>query len=224
MFWVMELPVIIVNFKVYEQAVGERAVELAKIHEEVAKSTGASIAIAVNALDLAAVCDAVEIPVFAQHIDPVSFGSCTGHVSPDVVKAMGVFGTLLNHAECQLDAGVLEKSIGRAKEVGLFTVVCADTTEQAGKIAQFDPDLIAVEPPDLIGGDVSVSKANPEIISESVKVVPEGKLLVGAGVNNSEDVRIALSLGAKGVLLASAVTKASDPASVLQDLVGGLKV
>ncbi len=79
-----------------------------------------------------------------------------------------------------------------------------------------------MEPPDLIGGDVSVSKAEPRIIEESVRLVGENKLLVGAGVKNSEDVKIALSLGACGVLLASGVVKAEDPYSVLMDLVSGL--
>ena len=49
------------------------------------------------------------------------------------------------------------------------------------------------------------------------------KLLVGAGVKNGEDVRLAIELGAKGVLLASGVTKASDPKAVLLDLASGLK-
>ncbi len=219
----MDLPIIIVNFKVYEQATGESAVKLAKIHEQVAKETGASIAVAVNALDLRAVVEAVEIPVFAQHIDPVGYGSNTGRVLPDLVKEAGAYGTLLNHAEFKLEDGVLERSIERAREAGLFTVVCADTPEQAEKVSQYRPDLIAVEPPELIGGDISVSKGSPEIIERSAKMVREGELLVGAGVNDADDVKIALSLGAVGVLLASAVTKAEDPYSVLMDLVSGLK-
>ncbi len=86
-----------------------------------------------------------------------------------------------------------------------------------------NPDLIAVEPPELIGGDISVSKAQPEIIEKSVRLVGENKLLVGAGVKNGHDVRIAMSLGASGVLLASGVTRAVDPESVLLDLISGLR-
>ena len=37
--------------------------------------------------------------------------------------------------------------------------------------------------------------------------------------NQQEDVKIALELGAKGILLASGVTKAKDPEKVLNDLV-----
>lgn len=219
----MRLPVIIVNFKIYEEAVGKNALKLAKIHEKVAQESGVSIAIAVNALDLAMVAENTNIPVFAQHLDAVSFGSGTGKILPSLVKKYGAFGTLLNHAENQISHEKIEAGIKMAKENDLFTVVCAATAEEAKIISAFNPDLIAVEPPELIGGDVSVSKADPDIIKKSVELVGKGKVLVGAGVKNGEDVRIAIELGASGVLLASGVTKATDPYAVLMDLVSGLK-
>ncbi len=123
----MKLPAIIVNFKIYEQATGENAFALAKIHERVAEETGAAIGIAVSSLDLAAVVSAVNIPVFAQHVDPVGYGSGTGHVSPFQVREVEAYGTLLNHAENPLENVVLEKSIKMAKEAGLYVVACADT-------------------------------------------------------------------------------------------------
>ncbi len=228
----MELPIIIVNFKLYEQATGNEdsdamvrvssAVELAKCHEKIAKETGANIAVAVNIVELAEVCKNVDIPVFAQHVDPVSFGSYTGHILPDAVRDVGAVGTLLNHAEYQIDDETLKKSIDRAKDVGLFVVACANDAEAAEKIVGYGPDLVAVEPPELIGGNVSVSKANPDVIKNSVEKLGDGKVLVGAGVKNGEDVRIALELGASGVLLASGVTMADSPTEVLRDLVSGL--
>ncbi|MFA6992076.1 MAG: triose-phosphate isomerase [Candidatus Gracilibacteria bacterium] len=218
----MNLPLILVNFKIYEEATGDNALKLAKIHEKVAQETGMSIAVAVSALDLEKVANAVKIPVFAQHIDPYVYGSGTGKILPAVVKKMGAYGTLLNHAENQVPDEVLKKSIEMAKANGLFTVVCANTPEKAKEIVAFGPDLIAVEPPELIGGDVSVSKANPAVITKTVELLGKGKVFVGAGVKNGEDVKIAVELGASGVLLASGITKAKDPYSVLKDLVSGL--
>lgn len=218
----MKLPIILVNFKVYPSAVGEAAVELAKIHEKVAKETGANIAVAVNSLDLAKVCNAVDIPVFAQHVDAVECGGNTGHVVPEVVKMQGAFGTLLNHAERPLKDEVLEKSIRRAKEAELEVIVCANTPERAKEILPYGPDLVAVEPPELIGGDISVSKSEADVIKKAVEFIGEGQVLVGAGVKDAEDVRLALEFGASGVLLASGVTKASNPEEVLRDLVSGL--
>ncbi|MDA1060796.1 MAG: triose-phosphate isomerase [bacterium] len=218
----MKLPTIIVNFKLHEKAVGDCALKLAKIHEKVAQDTGASIGIAVNALDLRRVVEVVSIPVFAQHLDPVSFGSHTGHILPELLKEIGAFGTLLNHAEHQISDDEIRRSIAIAREVGLYTIVCANTPQKGQEIKEYGPDLIAVEPPELIGGDISVSKAGPHIVEEAVKLVGENRLLVGAGVCDAEDVGIALKLGACGVLLASGVTKADDPEKVLRELVSGL--
>ena len=218
----MKLPVIIVNFKVYEQATGDSAVELAKIHEKVAKETGANIGVAVNHLDLARVATEVDIPVFAQHLDPISYGSGTGHIVPDLLKDYGVFGTLLNHSEYPMEDIKLQKAIERAREVGLFTVACADTPTRGLEINKMGPDLVAVEPPELIGGDVSVSKGGPHIIEEAVNLIGRTDVLVGAGIKDADDVKIACSLGAQGVLLASGVTKAEDPYMTLLDLVSGL--
>lgn len=213
---------IITNFKTYESATGDKAIELAQIHDAVAKETGADIQVAVQAIDLIKIKESVSIPVLSQHIDPVGYGSATGHINPDVVKVAGASGTLLNHSERRLDREVLKKSIARAKEVGLVTVVCAESPEEGASFLEFDPDFIAVEPPELIGGDISVSTAQPEIVEHAAKLIGSEKLLVGAGVKNGEDVATCIKLGAKGVLLASGVTKAEDPKAVLMDLAGGL--
>ena len=214
----ISLPLILVNFKTYENAIGDKAIELARIHEKVAKETGISIAIAVNALDLAMVCKQVTIPVFVQHCDPVGYGSFTGWIPPDQVKAVGAYGTLLNHAEHDLPIDVLDKTIDMAKDSGLFTIVCAETPERGAEIMNFNPHLVAVEPPDLIGGDISVTHADPQIVANAVALIGNGKTLVGAGVKTGKDVKASLDLGASGVLLASGVTKSPDPYKTLRDL------
>lgn len=214
---------IITNFKTYQSATAENAIKLAKIHQEVETETGVDIRVAVQAVDLVKVIDAVNIPVMAQHIDPIGFGSHTGHILPEAVKSVGAEGTILNHSERRLDKETLQRAIERAKEVGLTTIVCAETPEEGAQFLEFDPDYIAVEPPELIGGDISVSSAQPEIIEDAAKLIGGEKLLVGAGVKTGEDVKIAIKLGAKGVLLASGVTKAEDPKAVLMDLAGGLQ-
>lgn len=219
----MKLPAIIVNFKTYESATGDNALTLAKIHEKVSHDTGLSFGVCVQASDVYRISNEVSIPVFAQHIDAVTFGSYTGHILPESMKEAGAFGTLLNHAERQISIEIIDQSIKRAKEVGLFTLVCANTPEAGEKIATFDPDLIAVEPPELIGGDISVSTAQPEIITKAVELCGKGKVLVGAGVKTQEDTKKAVELGASGVLLASGVTKAQDPEAVLRDLAKGLQ-
>lgn len=216
----MRLPVIITNFKAYPSATGAGAVHLAQLHSRAALETHQSFVVCVQAVDIASVA-ATKVPVFAQHSDPDEPGAHTGAVTIEALQAAGAVGTLLNHAEHRLPWAVLGKTISRAKQLKFLTLVCAATPEEGAKIAaEFAPDFIAVEPPELIGGDVSVSKANPDCISEAVALIGK-QVIVGAGVKNGDDVRIARERGASGVLLASGVTKASDPYSVLLDLAKG---
>ncbi|MCJ7607248.1 MAG: triose-phosphate isomerase, partial [Thermoplasmata archaeon] len=72
-------PVVIVNFKTYPEACGERAMVLARICESVAQETGASIVIAPPMPDLSSLAAGLDIPVFSQHADDVKAGSTTGH-------------------------------------------------------------------------------------------------------------------------------------------------
>ncbi len=222
----MRTPVIILNFKAYRESSGERGLALAEICDEVAEETGKSIVIAPQQMDLSLMVKEVDVPIIAQHVDPIGEGSYTGHISPSAVKEIGGIGTLLNHSERGLPPAVIAESVQVCKKVGLETVVCANDVEMAQVAATFDPDYIAVEPPELIGGAISVTSASPEIVSGTVEKVKEVKadvtVLCGAGVKNGEDVRKAIELGTEGVLLASGVVKAKDPRSALLNLASGL--
>lgn len=221
-FGVVTYPFILLNLKTYEQSMGAQAIEFARVAERVYEKTGISIALAPQTLDIQTLADATEIPVFSQHIDPVYTGKYTGHILPESVADAGCYGTMLNHSERQIPIEVIESSVQRAKEVDLFTVVCADTIETAKKIALLNPDAIAIEPPELIGSGIPVSKAQPEIVSGSVEAVktvnPDVSVLCGAGITSGEDASAALDLGAKGILVASGVVKSKDPYASLLDL------
>jgi triosephosphate isomerase len=224
------LPVLFINFKTYGEATGRNAVSLAKKAERVAADANASIALVVQAADIRLVSSSVKLPVFAQHIDPVSLGSNTGHILPEAVKEAGAIGTVLNHAENKRDNVFLERAIARAKGLGLLVMVCAEDLQRAGQIASFEnkPDFIAVEPPELIGGNVSVSTARPELITDSVRsvkdIAPKIEVITGAGVKNAADVRKAIELGTRGVFVASGIIKAGDQESAIKELVSGFGV
>jgi len=225
--YVMTMPIIVVNFKTYSQATGQRAVDLAKTCEKVAKDTKVDIIIAVQNLDLFHISKEVSIPVYAEHIDPVKYGAHTGKDLPEAVVENGATGVLINHSEDKAELADIEININRAKAVGLQTIVCAPTAATSEAIAALGADFVAVEPPELIGGDVSVSKSKPELITDTVKRVHKIKrnlpVLCGAGVKDHEDVKIAIKLGCEGILVASGVTKAKDPEKALRDLIKGMK-
>ena len=218
----VEFPLILVNLKTYKEATGELAVRLSKTAEEVSRRTGVCVAVAPQAVDLRMVAGSAQIPVFAQHIDPVGYGKYTGHVLPEAVAGVGCSGTLINHSERRLGLEDIGVTVMRAREVGLRQVVCVDTVEMGRAVAPLGPDAIAIEPPELIGTGTPVSKARPEVVSGAVDAVhridPEIEVLCGAGITNGEDASAALRLGARGVLVASGVVKAGDSHRALLEL------
>ncbi len=215
--------VLLINLKAYEECIGVGALKIAEIAESLANDK-VEIILATQPTDIRTLSENNSIPVFAQHVDPVTYGSRTGHILPEAVKNAGAVGTLINHSERQINIETIEKTIARCKEIGLRTVVCTATPEMAKEIAVFKPDYIAIEPPELIGGDISVSKAKPEIIRNSVKNVADVNdtpVLCGAGVKNCEDVEKAIDLGASGILVASGVVKSSNVKEAILDLLAG---
>lgn len=222
----LKTPVIVLNVKTYAEATGSKALEIAEIMDKISKETGASMAISVQATDLTMCAEKVSIPVFAEHIDPIKPGSHTGWTLPEAVKAAGAVGTLINHSEHRLKLADIDVCIARAKELDLGHIVCSNNIATSKAIAALSPNFVAVEPPELIGGDISVTTADPGIVSGSVDAVRDVdknvEILCGAGVKNGKDVAKSIELGAKGVLLASGIVKAKDKESVIRDLVSGL--
>lgn len=218
----MVKPIIAINFKNYEHSTGDNALILAKICESVSEN----IIICVNAIDLQNVAENTKCSVFAQHVDGLDYGGYTGKILPKMVKSAGGLGSILNHSEDRYDFEDLKQAIKKCKQNNLFTLVCAKDDFEAQEIAKLEPDAIAVEPPELIGGDISVTKADPQVITKTVNMVKQINdnilVLCGAGVKSGEDVRKAIELGAGGVLLASGVTKADNVKEVLVDLYSGL--
>jgi len=212
-------PIILVNFKTYAEGTGKNALKLAKVCEKVSLETKVCVGVAPQFVDIMPVADAVTVPVFTQHIDPVSAGSFTGHVLPEAVKEGGAVGTLINHSERRLKLADIDAIITRAREAHLISVVCSNNASVSAAAAVLKPDMIAVEPPELIGTGIPVSKAKPEVVSGTVDLVKRVNrdvvILCGAGITHGEDVAEALRLGTEGVLVASGIVKAKDPYRVL---------
>jgi len=219
---------VIVNFKTFSEATGRRAVELAKKAEKVNDEAHVSVGVAPQFADIAAVVEAVKIPVFAQHIDPIKPGNCTGHVLAESVKEAGATGTLINHSERQLKLSDIDEVIKITREVGLVSLVCANNPSISAAVATLKPDILAIEPPELIGTGIPVSKAKPEVVTDTIKLVrkvnPKVTILCGAGISHGEDVSVALKLGTQGVLVASGIVKAKDPYTILREFAQATKI
>ncbi len=223
----IKTPVVIINFKTYPQATGENAVALAKTCESVSKEFDVPIVVAPQISDLYRVAQIVDIPVFSQHMDPGEQGRFTGHVLGEALVEAGCSGTLLNHSENRMQLADVELAVTKARRLKLYTTVCTNNPAVSVAAATMKPDSVAVEPPELIGTGISVSQAQPEVISGTVELIrnvnKDVVILCGAGISNGDDVAAAMRLGSQGVLLASAVAKSESPADVLRSLAGPLR-
>ncbi|MBR9680744.1 MAG: triose-phosphate isomerase [Candidatus Altiarchaeota archaeon] len=210
-------PLYIINFKAYKETTGDKGLKVAKSLDKFAKKSKEKIILAVAPTDIRMISRAVKIPVYAQHIDPVSPGAKTGHVTLEAVLAAGAKGVIINHSENRRDTKFIGEAVKLIKAKRKKVIVCAKDPTEGAKLARFKPDFIAVEPPELIGGDVSVSKAKPQIIEKSVKKISV-PVLVGAGVKDFSDVKVAMKLGAKGVLVASGIVKKKNIEEAIKGL------
>jgi len=215
----------ILNMKVYRKGYGQRALEIAKMLEDFQRKVKVKIGVAVSAADIRLIAGECDIAVFAQHMDCIGFGAGTGYLLPEAMAEAGAVGTLINHAEHRLTLADMEVTIRKAHELDMSTCVCTNNVATTKAASILQPDLVAVEPPELIGGDISVSTAQPGIITDSVlgvkALAPEVGVLCGAGVKTRADVRIAMELGSKGILLASGIVKVADPAKATAEMLRG---
>jgi triosephosphate isomerase len=219
------MTLIVLNFKTYRESTGLQALRLAEICEDISGDYSVQMVVVPQVADIQAISNAVKIPVYAQHVDGVGYGGFTGHVTAESLKAAGATGSLINHSERRLRLAEIEASISACRQAGLKTIVCTNNVATTRAAAALQPDYVAVEPPELIGSGIPVSKANPEVIVSSVEAVkgiaPQVSVLCGAGITHGEDLRSALELGSVGVLLASGIIKAKDQRKALEDLVTG---
>jgi triosephosphate isomerase len=209
---------ILVNLKAYDVdpiTVAEAAVAVAEEYD-------AQIAVAPQTAHLERVA-ATGVETWAQHVSPVDHGSHTGTTLAEAAADAGATATLVNHSENRLKLADIDGSLRAAERAGLSSAVCANNPQQSAAAAALGPDAVAVEPPALIGGDVSVATADPAVVEDSVAAVKtvdaDIATYCGAGVSDGSDVDAAAGLGAEGVLLASAVAKAEDHRAALENLV-----
>jgi len=222
----LKTPLVIVNFKTYPEATGNRALELSKIIEEVAAENGVNAAVAPQYTDIHRVATKVKIPVIAQHVDPVTPGRNTGWVTIESVKAAGAVGALVNHSEHKLQLSQIGEVVKLARRAEFVTIACAADVEESRKVAKVGPDMILIEPPELVGTGIPVSKAKPDVVRNSVKAIKRinarVKVICGAGITAGEDVTRAIELGTEGVGVASGIVCAKDQRAAFEDIVSGI--
>jgi triosephosphate isomerase len=221
------LRTLIVNFKNYAEILGEGSVGLALAVKRVADAVGVEAIVSPPTPMLGLVASRAKVQVYSQTVGSKTGSMTTGAILPEAIKAAGASGTILNHSESKLPLAELQSLVPRVKNLGLAVCLCAETADEAAKLVPLGPKYLAIEPPELIGSGVAVSKAKPELVEMTVLAVRKagygGEVLCGAGIVSGEDVAKAVELGVDGVLVASSVVKAHDWESKVRELAGSLK-
>ena len=222
----MNTPIVILNYKTYLESSGENALELTRALKSASEESGITMVAAPQAADIYRIQDQISLPIFAQHIDPITPGGHTGSNLIETLIEAGISGSLINHSENRMKLADIDEVIQLCKQNDIESCVCTNNIATSKAIATFSPDAVAVEPPELIGTGIPVSQAQPEVVEDSVKGVKsinkKIKVLCGAGISTGDDMKAAMDLGADGVLLASGIVKAENSKEALLDLVSKL--
>ena len=207
---------------------GKKALEFAKAADIISKKYEVSIIFDPQYIDIPKIVEETEsLYIFAQHMDSVEIGRGIGSILPEALKEAGVVGAILNHAERRIKLSEIYRTIKRADDVGLATLVCADSPQEAAAVAQLNPNIVLAEPPQLIGTGKPVGKLLKDFISETIdlvkKINPEIIICSGAGIRDADDVKKIIRLGAESTGSTSAILKADDPARKLEEMIKALK-
>jgi len=215
----------VINCKNYEEISGDKIIKFVKIVEKISKRYKVKIAIAPPQHLIGLVSNS-SIPILAQHVDDSKIGSTTGFIIPELLKKSKVKGSLINHSEHRISSKEIQKLVLKLKELKMISIVCVKDVAEARKYSKYNPDYIAIEPPELIGSGKAVSKEKPDLITKAATAVKvsknKTKLLCGAGIVSGEDVSKAAELGSKGILVASGIIKAKDWNKIISEFAKAL--
>lgn len=214
----LRTPFFVVNPKSY--LYGEQVYSLAKKTDELAEKYDFDVLFTAQLIDLPHIIETCPhlIPC-AQYMESLKPGRGMGHVLPEALAAAGVKATFLNHAEHPSTVHELAATIARAREVGILTVVCADSVEEGKMLASLEPDVMVCELTSLIGTGQVAGEDYMRSSTEAVRAVsPNTKVLQAAGISTGENVYDAIKYGADGTGGTSGIVAADDPFAKLDEM------
>ncbi|MGG5318383.1 triose-phosphate isomerase [Enterococcus sp. AZ072] len=201
---------------------GEELLKLAQRADELAaKYPECTVLVTVPFADISAVKQATKkIVITAQHMDGIIPGRGIGHVLPESVYYAGARAVFLNHAERPLTLAGMTQAMKRAKELGMKTIVCADSIDEARAVAILGADIILCEPTELIGTGQTSGSDYIEQTNQAIKEInPNILVMQAAGISSGEDVYRTIKLGADGTGCTSGITNAASPTDMLTQMV-----
>lgn len=212
-------PFFIVNPKAY--LYGERALKLARLADELAVKHGLDIFFTAQHVDLRLIkAECPHLILTAQHMDAMTPGRGMGHILPEALREAGVEAVFLNHAEHAMTFAQLARAVARGKELGIASILCADSVDEAKLLAGLHPEIMVCEPTSLIGTGKVSGEDYMTATNTAVKTVsPETLVLQAAGISSGRNVYDAIMSGADGTGATSGIVAAPDPEAMLVEMV-----
>ncbi len=205
---------LIINLKNYIETAGDNTLRIVKDAERVSEKLDVEIIISPPQPSLALIAKQTKLKVISQHIDLKRHGATTGFYVAEIIEKVGAIGSLINHSEHGIKTEEIKQLIEKLKEINLLSFVCVKTVGELKEILKFEPDFVAIEPPELIGTQKSISAEKPFLIQKSNDLIKQenygAKLICGAGINKGEDIKMAVENGASGILVSSSITRANN--------------
>lgn len=217
----LRAPIFEVGPKLY--VYGKRALEIAQAADRAGERYQVSVIFTAQYTDIRMIADKTShLLVFAQHMDYLYPGRGVGAVLPEALKEAGAEGVLLNHSECPMDMDSIRKCMLRAREVGLYTMVCAENMDMAAGIARMEPDIILYESPDMIEAGEQDHHHTEEIAAVNDLIAginPRIIVLHGAGIHDEKDIYQIVKAGADATGSTSGIMKSEDPCEVAEKMI-----
>jgi triosephosphate isomerase len=176
-----------------------------------------SVIFTVPAPLIAPVRDAVPgVFVFAQSMDADEIGPSVGRVIAESLVDAGADGVMLNHDSNPLDADGIRRTVTRASENGLMTMVCAGSDAEAMDLLPLAPTIVLYEPPALIGRAEASERPWIEAIDARVRsAAPDVLMMHAGGVSAPDDAYRIMRAGAAGTGSTSGVLRDPAPAEAV---------
>lgn len=210
-------PFLVVNPKSY--LYGKRSLDLALAADKIAKETGIEMFFTCPFADIRYISEnTTNVIVTAQHMESLKPGRGMGHVLPESLKEAGAKAVFLNHAENPMTIAELSKTIERARELDIKTIVCADSVSEAVALSKFNPDIILAEPTELIGTGKTADNSYVIETTEKIREMsPNTLVMIASGVTTAEDVYNVIKLGADGTGGTNGILGAPDPKKRIEE-------
>jgi triosephosphate isomerase len=204
---------------------GDEVLELALIADEASAKHNVQVIFTAPYPDIRRVRENTKnLIVFAPHMDPIRVGRGLADILPESVRAAGADGVLLGHVEKQISYLTLKKTMDRAKELNMLTLICTDSKAEAMAAALLSPTVITAEPNDLIGTGKTSSLG---YIRESIEAIhsidPNIYVLIGAGISTGKDVYNVIREGADASGSSSAVACAQDKRAIVNEMLAAAR-